>query len=67
MTLDIIKFTALSEHLTGSKRTISANNIPLKYSDAIQELNDYLECWKSRHPKEKTELKPRGRSFRKIR
>lgn len=58
--LKFINFKAISEHLTNESRTIRRTNISPKYVDAVQELNDYIQCWKDRHPREATKYKNRG-------
>lgn len=42
---DIINFNAISEQLTGNKGTIRKGNIPRKYKESFEDLNEFIEAW----------------------
>lgn len=49
----LINFSEVSIQLTGNKDTIRANRENAKYSEAINELMEYLDGWVSRNSKSK--------------
>lgn len=65
---EIINFKALSKRLTGSENTIKGNNTAVKYINALDNLDEFIDLWikitiKELEPKKKNRNMIRKNTF----